>query len=220
MSESSKSLVKDRPLRLHGQPLVSALFSFAVLVVFTLPHAQADDPFYRCVVKGKTTYTDKPCDAPPLPVVEGSTASTSSNAAGQANKSTESIELDYSTPYGTWRGQAQYQVAVKGQPVPEAHAVVPLVIDVEKQGRVRGISPANGCKMLGVAAPYVVPNMLTLDVTLSECRYTGLNQRYSGKLILNQANNSVQLTLQSMNSMVAVLMQGPANNDIKATMKR
>lgn len=220
MSESSKSLVEDGPLRLHGPSLVSALFSFAVLVVFSLSHAHADDPFYRCVVKGKTTYTDKPCDAPPLPVVEGSTASTSTKATGQASKSTESIELDYSTPYGTWRGQAQYQVAVKGQPVPEALAVVPLVIDVEKQGRVRGISPANGCKMLGVAAPYVVPNMLTLDVTLSECRYTGLNQRYSGKLILNQANNSVQFTLRSMNSMVAVLMQGPANNDIKATMKR
>lgn len=220
MSESSKSFVKDRPLRLHGPSLVSALFSFAVLVAFSLSHAQADDPFYRCVVKGKTTYTDKPCDAPTLPVVEGSTASTSSKAAGQANKSSESIELDYSTPYGTWRGQAQYQVAVKGQPVPEAHAVVPLVIDVEKQGRVRGISPANGCKMLGVAAPYVVSYMLTLDVTLFECRYTGLNQRYTGTLALSQASNSAQLSLHSMNSMVTVLMQGSANNDIKATMKR
>ena len=220
MSELTQSLMKDKPLGFHGKPLASALFSFAVLVVMSLSHAYADDPFYRCVVKGKTIYTDKPCDAPTRPVVEGSTTSTNGKAAGQASKSAQSIELDYSTPYGTWRGQAQYQVAVKGQPVPEAHAVVPLVIDVEKQGRVRGISPANGCKMLGVAAPYVVPYMLTLDVTLSECRYTGLNQRYSGRLILNQANNSVQLTLQSMNSMVTVLMQGPANNDIKATMKR
>ncbi|MGA9163407.1 MAG: hypothetical protein WBZ31_03040 [Thiobacillus sp.] len=220
MSKPTKSRIKDKPLRLHVPPFARVLFSFVVIGFFSHTQAYADEPFYRCVVKGKTIYTDKPCVAPTLPGVVGSTASTSSKASDQAGKPTQSIELDYTTPYGIWRGQAQYQVAVKGQPVREAHAVVPLVIEVEKQGRVQGISPANGCKMLGVAAPYVAPNMLTLDVTLSECRYTGLNQRYTGRLALTQASNSAQLSLQSMNSMVTVLMQGPANNDIKATMKR
>jgi hypothetical protein len=179
----------------------------------------ADQQFYRCIVNGKTTYTDKPCDAPTLPGVNGPSASTSSYATGQTGKPAKSIELDYSTPYGIWRGQAQYQASSKGQPLPEAHAVIPLVIEVEKHGRVRGASPDNGCKLLGVAAPYVAPNMLTLDVTLSECRYPALNRRYSGMLALYQSSNSVQFSLQSTN--VASAFTGKvAHFDIKATMRR
>lgn len=199
---------------------VAILFSGLLLWMISVLPAKADQQFYRCVVNGKTTYTDKPCDAPTLPGV-GSSASTSSNGARQATKPTRSIELDYSTPYGIWRGQAQYQgTTVKGQAMPEAHVVVPLVIEVGKQGRVRGASPENGCKLLGVAAPYVAPNMLRLDVTLSECRYPALNRRYSGTLVLSPSGNSVQFSLRSLNPMVAVLIVGPSNFDIKATMKR
>lgn len=188
-----------------------------VIGSLSLAPASADEAFYRCVVNGKTIYTDKPCDAPTLPGVAGPNAP----AAGQAGKPAKSIDLDYTTPYGGWRGQAQYQgTTVKGQTVREAHAVVPLVIEVEKPGRVRGSSPENGCKLLGVAAPYVASNMLTLDVTLSECRYPALNRRYSGTLVLYQSSNSAQLSLRSLNHMVAVLIEGPANFDIKATMRR
>lgn len=195
--------------------------SIILFSVFSLTPAVAEQQFYRCVVNGKTTYTDKPCDAPTLPGVNGPSASMSSNGTRQAGKPTKSIELDYSTPYGIWRGQAQYQgTTVKGQAMREAHVVVPLVIEVEKQGRVRGASPENGCKLLGVAAPYVAPNMLKLDVTLSECRYPALNRRYSGTLVLYQSSNSVQFSLQSLNPMLAVLIVGPSNFDIKATMKR
>ena len=200
---------------------VAVLCSGLLLGVVSVSPAKADQQFYRCVVNGKTIYTDKPCDAPTLPDVEGSGATTRSNVSGQAGKPARAIELDYSTPYGIWRGQAQYQgTTVKGQAMPEAHVVVPLVIEVEKQGRVRGASPENGCKLLGVAAPYVAPNMLTLDVTLSECRYPALNRRYSGTLALYQSSNSVQFSLRSLNPMLAVLIEGPSNFDIKATMKR
>ena len=200
---------------------VAILFSGLLLGIVSFSPVEADQQFYRCVVNGKTTYTDKPCDAPALPSVEGASALTGSKAAGQAGKPAKSIELDYSTPYGIWRGQAQYQgTTVKGQAMREAHVVVPLVIEVEKQGKVRGASPENGCRLLGVAAPYVAPNMLTLDVTLSECRYPALNRRYSGTLALYQSSNSVQFSLRSLNPMVAVLIEGPSNFDIKATMKR
>ena len=196
-----------------------ALFSGLLLGVISVSPAKADQQFYRCVVNGKITYTDKPCDAPTLPGVEGSRASTSSNGARQAAKPTKSIELDYSTPYGIWRGQAQYQASSKGQPLLKAHAVIPLVIQVEKQGRVRGASPENGCKLLGVAAPYVSPNILTLDVTLSECRYPPLNRRYSGTLALYQSSNSVQFSLQSIN-VASALIGNVGYFDIKATMRR
>lgn len=198
---------------------VAVLLSGLLLGVASVSPVAADQQFYRCVVNGKTTYTDKPCDAPTLPGVDGPSASTSSNGARQATKPTKSIELDYSTPYGIWRGQAQYQASSKGQPLREAHAVIPLVIEVEKHGRVRGASSDNGCKLLGVAAPYVAPNMLTLDVTLSECRYPALNRRYSGMLALYQSSNSVQFSLQSTN--IASAFTGKvAHFDIKATMKR
>jgi hypothetical protein len=109
------------------------LFSGLLLGVVSVSPVNADQQFYRCVVNGKTTYADKPCDAPTLPGVEGSSASTGSNASGHAGKPVKSIELDYSTPYGIWRGQAQYQASEKGQLMSEAHAVVPLVIQVETQ---------------------------------------------------------------------------------------
>lgn len=215
MGELSKSSVKNRLLRLPRQRFVHALFLFVMLEFFSLTQAYADEPFYRCVVKGKITYTDKPCDAPTLPGVEGATASASS----QTGKPAQSVELDYTTPYGTWRGQAQYQASEKGQLLSDAHAVLPLVIQVEKQGRVRGASPENGCKMLGVARPYVTPNILMLDVTLSECRYPTFNRRYSGSLTLSQASNSVQFSLQSIN--VASAFIGKVGYlDIKATMRR
>lgn len=190
-----------------------AVFSLALLGSVLTTQAYADQQFYRCVVNGKITYTDKPCDAPTLP------GAVSSNAS-KSNKPAQSIELDYTTPYGTWRGQAQYQATLKGQAMREAHAVVPFVIQVEKQGRVLGASPANGCKLLGVAAPYVTPNVLTLDVTLSECRYPDFNRRYSGTLALYPSSNSVQLSLQSFNIGLAAVGKGAAYFDIKATMRR
>lgn len=148
--------------------------------------------------------------------LEGSGAATRSNAG----KSAKPLELDYSTPYGTWRGQAQYQATVNGKVDPAAHAVVPLVILIEKQGKVQGVSSVNGCKFLGVATPYLAPNMLSLDVTLSHCSYPALNRRYSGLLILSKTNNSVQVNLRSLSHMVATLVNGPAHFDIKATMQR
>ena len=186
--------------------LLSALLLGAVYV----SPAKADQPFYRCVENGKTTYTDKPCQAPALP---------GSAATGQSTSSENGIALDYTTPYGAWRGHAQYQGSVKGQSLQGAHVVVPLVIEVGKQGKVRGASPENGCKLLGVAAP-MSANLLTLDVTLSECGVPALNRRYSGTLALYQTTNSVQFSLQSFNQGLAAVTKGPARFDVKATMKR
>lgn len=186
------------------------LFSGLVLGAIWASPAKAEQSFYRCDVNGKTTYTDKPCDAPVLPGL---------GPTGQNAQPEKTIALDYTTLYGAWRGHAQYQGTVKGQPVQQAHVVVPLVIEVEKQGKVRGASPENGCKLLGVAAP-MSANLLTLDVTLSECGLPALNRRYSGTLALYQTTNSVQLSLQSFNHGLASITKGPARFDIKATMKR
>jgi hypothetical protein len=195
------------PKRKTGSPalLLSALLIGAVCT----PPAKADQPFYRCIVNGKTTYTDKPCQAPTL----------TGSEAVQNTPPGKAIPLDYTTPYGAWRGQAQYQGTVKGQPLREAHVVVPLVIELEKQGRVRGASPENGCNLLGVAAP-MSANLLTLDVTLTNCRFPALNRRYSGTLALYQTTNSVQFSLQSFNHGLAAVTSGQARFDVSATMRR
>ena len=115
------------------------VLSFALSGSATPTSAQADQQSYRCVKNGKTTYTDKPCDAPTLPGMEAPAASRSRRAGGRTGKTANSIELDYTTPYGTWRGQARYQATVKGQTVSEAHVVVPLVIQVKRR-------EGTGCK--------------------------------------------------------------------------
>ncbi|WP_324781195.1 hypothetical protein [Thiobacillus sedimenti] len=194
----------------------SMVLACAVIGALSLASASADEPFYRCSVNGKTVYTDKPCDAPTLPGASGQNAA----AAGPGGKSAASITLDYTTPYGVWRGQAQYQAAVKGQPVAEAHGVVPLVVQVDKAGKVQGASPENGCTLLGVAAPYLTPNMLTLDVTLAGCRYTAYNRRYSGTLALYPSRNSVQFSLHASIVGLATFGSSPTFFDIKATMRR
>lgn len=140
--------------------------------------------------------------------------------ASQNSAPGRAIDLDYATPYGNWWGQTQYQASVRGQPVPEAHAVVPLAINIDQRGRVSGASRDNGCQLLGVAAPYVTTAILTLDVTLSGCRYPALNRRYQGSLTVNARDNSARFYLRAFDAVTGALGAGPASYDIKATMKR
>lgn len=234
MSEPTKSPVKDKPLRLPGRslgavrrtlfedrletPFVLALFSCVVLGIVWRLQAHADQPVYRCAVNGQTTYTDRPCDGRTLPAVPGPINPPSNQSGSNNGSPSKTIEPDYKTPYGIWRGQAQYQASMKGQVIRDAHAVVPLVIQVEDQGRVRGFSTENGCTMLGVAAPYATPMALMLDVTLSECHYPYFNKRYSGSLVLSQADSQAHLSLQSTN--LGGVGNGGDYFDLKATLRR
>ncbi|MGA7181147.1 MAG: DUF4124 domain-containing protein [Thiobacillaceae bacterium] len=218
MSILIKPPIKVEALRLRGKPFVHALFSFVLLWIVSLSDAHADQRFYRCVANGKTTYTDKPCDAPTLPATQGNNSQPNEKSQGHRDNPSKTIELDYTTPYGVWRGQAQYQTTEKGHVIQVAHSVVPLILEVEQLGRVRGASTENGCKMLGVASPYITPMILTLDVTLSGCRYPDYNRRYSGFLTLYKANNQVNLSLNSHD--MGTMTPRPGTFDIKATMRR
>lgn len=118
--------------------------------------------------------------------------------------------------YGEWRGQAQYQATIDRKPDPAAHTVTNLTIRVEVDGKVWGGSTENDCKLLGVWRPMSPSiNVINLDVTLSGCRYEGLNRRYSGNLAFYSPSN-VQLSLMSQR----VAPGKSAVFDIKATMRR
>ena len=124
---------------------------------------------------------------------------------------------DRSAFVGEWRGQAQYQATVGGVVDGVAHAVTNMVIAVEADGRVRGASTENGCRMLGIAMPYVAPTVLTLDVTLSGCQYAGLNRRFSGTLASYPKDRYVVLQLQAIQVGVGKVA---GSFDVKATIRR
>jgi len=164
---------------------------------------------YRCVENGKTTFTDKPC------VAEAKQDIPIGNAPKILGDSNNSA---YGSPYGDWRGDAQYQARVNGAIVSNAHAVVPMTISISPQGKVLGVSEHNQCRMKGIASPGIGPTSLSLDVTFSGCGYPGYNQRMGGYLNLNVAQKQAQLSLNGF--VIHTLGRGSEQYDIRATMRR
>jgi hypothetical protein len=163
---------------------------------------------YRCVENGKTLFTDKPCanlDAPELP--HGNSPKVIGDSANSA----------YSTGYGDWRGQVQYQATFKGQPVSEAHAVVQTTLSIDPQGKILGSSPENGCKMKGISSPGIGQTILNLDITLTGCNFSKLNRRLTGTLALYPAEKRTQFWIYA--HPVDLLNPG-WSYDIKGTLRR
>ncbi|WP_291984547.1 hypothetical protein [Candidatus Accumulibacter sp. ACC007] len=181
------------------------LATIALGVFATTAHAQ-----YRCVENGRTLLTDRPCTAE-----EGQSdqkpQDKPNNVFGDAANSA------YTTTTGSWRGQTQYQATVSGAVSPEAHAVVPMTIEIDPQGKVMGSSPENGCKLKGIATPGMLATTATLDVTFSGCTYTGFNRRMSGRLAIYAAKKYAQLSLAAYSMGVGKIA---AKFDIRATMRR
>jgi len=163
---------------------------------------------YRCVENGKTLFTDKPCasnEAPSPP--QGNSPKLIGDAANSA----------YSTSYGDWRGQAQYQATFKGQPLSEAHAVLQTMISIDPQGKILGSSPENGCQMKGIASPGIAPTILNLDITLSGCTFRKFNRRLTGSLALYPAEKRTQLWIYAY---PVDLLNPGWSFEIKGTMRR
>jgi hypothetical protein len=149
-------------------------FLVVVVAVLALP-ASAKPTIYRCIKDGQTVLTDNPCDAAP--------DASSSEPAGNQASAPESI-------VGQWRGQTQFQGAEDGRELQEAQSVVPLVLTFSADGKVSGVSADNGCQLLGLWSPTVIPQRFTLDVTLSDCRYAGLNRQYSGTVTIGHSDGA------------------------------
>lgn len=165
---------------------------------------------YRCVENGKTVFTDRPCPS-------DSPSPAQSNQGSQPKIIGDAANSAYGTPSGTWRGQVQYQGTASGGVVHEAMAVVPMTIDIDPQGKVKGSSPENGCNLKGIAAPGILPVSVSLDVTFTGCHYKGLNRRFSGSLYVNQAQKHARL---SLNGSHVVVLGGVTFFDVKGTLRR
>ena len=150
-------------------------------------------------------FSDSPCT--------GSAPNGGASAIGVATPANGS----YGTHLGDWRGQVQYQASESGRRIEAAHSVVPLVLSIGADGKVTGISSENGCKFLGVSSPGIVPSLLNLDVSLTQCANFGMNRRFSGSLTLNANAKTAQLGLQAYSS---PLVTPVSYYDIKATLRR
>lgn len=175
----------------------------SVMAVLSWP-ASAKSPIYRCVKDGQTVLTDKPCEE---------TGAASSGAIAGAAPSPVSDSI-----VGEWRGQTQFQGAEKGQELQEAHSVVLLGLTFSADGKVSGKSVDNGCELLGVWSPGVTPRLFMLDITLNNCRYSGLNRRYSGTVTTAHTDGSAELWLQADTMPVPGVPR--RRYDVAATLRR
>ena len=122
----------------------------------------------------------------------------------------------YASPYGEWRGQTQYQAFIRTTSDPAGHTVTNLTLDISPQGKVVGMSAENGCRLLGLAAPGITPTIVTLNVTLSGCAYSGYNRSYSGHLSVFSKERYAKFSLQAID-----ISSGKAGTyNITATMRR
>jgi hypothetical protein len=159
-------------------------FAAAVVLLGLSLHAtvHAAKTIYRCENDGHITLTDKPCDG--------------ANPANASNGTTIPSSSGPST-VGTWNGQLQYSGTEAGEMIPAAHTVVPLTLEFTADGKVTGASPDNGCNWLGVWSQggKGIERMITLDVALTSCKYSGLDRRYTGTFLLAVPDSSGQVSL-------------------------
>lgn len=165
---------------------------------------------HRCVENGKTVFTDRPCSTD-IPSDEPPPRGNAPKIVGDAGNSA------YSSPFGTWRGQIQYQANGSGGINQEAMAVVAMTMDIDTKGRVMGSSPENGCRFRGIASPGNIPTSIALDVTFAGCNFSGYNRRLFGTLSVNPAQKYAQFSLNGRYLSPLALMNF---FDIKGTLRR
>lgn len=185
----------------------AALLALTIVATPTSTEAQA---IYRCEQRGKVTYTDTPCQKPVIQEVGGApptSAPTTQTVIGGG----------YTSPYGPWSGQTQFQVMNTNVVQSEGtHLVAFMEFIIGEDGKVTGGSAENNCRVLGIASPGFTPAMLNLDVTLSNCPAKLFNRRYHGTLSMNSAKQIAQLNLHAQQIGIGQVVAA----DIKATLAR
>jgi hypothetical protein len=168
--------------------------------------ASAAKTIYKCIKDGQVTLTDKPCD--------DSAESEKLNSAVPSQTTIPSASNP--SPVGDWRGQIQYQGRESGNTLEDAHTVVPPSLTLTADGKVSGISAENGCKWLGVWSQG--GRIISIDMSLTGCRYAGLNLRFTGTFLLGVPDSSGDMMLQAFT--IPLPGQGARGYDIKGTLRR
>lgn len=204
---------------MRNAPLLAALFCVAAI-----PCAAAVN---KCTdARGKVTYQDGPCAATPQSskVDTSNPVDTRPGRAASAPQRTitKSVpagdDTEHRSARGTWRGPAQFQFSVSGARASDAHAIGRMVIELQTDGRVRGVIDEAGCKLSGLHMPFVTAASASIDVTLSGCKDDRFNTRYSGHLLGSAAAKESKLQL---NAVAMTLLPGRASQaSIDAVLQR
>ena len=204
----------------------TVLLLAALLGSATLPCAAAVN---KCTdSRGKVTYQEEPCAATPQSSRVDTSTPLDTRPAGTATAAQRTIthslpagdDAEFRSAKGTWRGPAQFQFSVSGGRSADAHAhaIGRMVIDLQPDGRVRGVIDEAGCKLSGLHTQFVSPASASIDVTISGCNDGRFNARYSGHLVGNAAVRESKLQL---NAVALTLLPGRASQaSIDAVLKR
>jgi hypothetical protein len=186
--------------------VVVLVFLFALAGLGSSAHAAKT--IYRCTKDGQIILTDKPCEGSPSPE--------NSNATSSQSSSTTIASSLNPSPVDNWHGQMQYQGRESGRTLEDAHSVVPSALTFTADGKVSGASGENGCKWLGVWSQG--GRIISIDMSLTGCNYTGLNRRYTGTFLLGVPDSSGEMQLQAF--AIPFPGQGARGYDIKGTLRR
>ena len=158
------------------------VFAAVLLLAGLARSVGASTTIYRCEKNGQITLTDQPCDGA---------------KATDANANAPMLAATNPTTVGIWKGQLQYSGSESGDMIEAAHAVVPLTLEYTADGKVTGASPENGCRWLGVWSQggKGLERLITLDVSLTNCGYSGINRRYTGTFLLAIPDRAGQVNL-------------------------
>lgn len=165
---------------------------------------------YRCIDNGKSIFTDRPCPTD-TPTAEQLPRGNAPKVIGDAGNTA------YGSPFGTWRGQIQYQAKGPSGINQDAMAVVTMTMDIDPNGRILGSSPENGCRFRGIASPGNIPTSIALDVTFAGCNFNGYNRRLFGTLSVSPAQKYAQFSLNGSHVSPLASMNF---FDIKGTLRR
>jgi hypothetical protein len=172
---------------------------------------------HKCTdARGRVTYQDDPCPAasasapPGKPLDTGDAVNTRPRAVPPNAKPpllpsiTRSLpagdEAAYATAQGSWRGPAQFHFRLGSERPTDAHVIAPALIELQRDGRVRGAVPEAGCRLNGLHRPFATTARASLDVTLSACHDARFNARYSGHLSVDGNVKQASLSLHAITS--------------------
>jgi hypothetical protein len=179
-----------------------------VLLAATAAPAMAAKTVYRCEKNGQVTLTDQPC-APP----SGAEESGKNEPTAAASSSSES------SPVGSWIGQILFQGIDNGRTMLDDHAVVLGNFEFTGDGKVSGLSQANGCKAFGTWSRGNPMTVVWLDIAFESCRDAQYNRRYHGSFLIAKPDSSGAFSVQAV-EMPSIGQSHALNFDIKGTLRR
>lgn len=136
--------------------------------------AHATKTIFKCIHAGQVILADHPCEA-------ASPDEASATAASVAS------------PIASWTGDVELRGNLNGREL--ARSVAAFKFEALAEGKIRGASAANGCKVIGSWSHTGKAREIAIEVVLSGCHTVDFNRSYSGLLLLSGSGSSADLAL-------------------------